>query len=183
MPESELREGTALEHSVARGRAHRRIDLFCPFPSGMNRYAEEVQARSIEWTRQFALVAEEAELERLGRSKISWLSACVFRRATPEALQVIADWTTLFCLLDDRTELAGLTLVELSAYLSHLLTAFREGTRPVPSQRRSRSRRHSSTCASGFSRWVRPSGCASSGRGSRSCSPAIYGRRSTAGRR
>jgi Terpene synthase family 2, C-terminal metal binding len=103
------------------------VELFCPFPSVVNPHAEAVHRQSLDWARRFRLLDAERDYQHLGGSKIGWLVARAFHNASQEELQIAADWTTLFCLIDDRTEESGLSPVGLSALFSRLLEAFRTG--------------------------------------------------------
>src|SRR5215813_11267152 len=75
------------------------VDLFCPFLPGLNPYAVEVQAESIQWAQRIGLLSTDEQVRHLARSKIAYLPARVFHIAPPEPLQRAADWTTLFCVL------------------------------------------------------------------------------------
>jgi hypothetical protein len=104
------------------------FELFCPFPSALHRDADLVQAQSVAWARRFHLLGTgERKYRALGEAMIARLVARSFPAAHRDGLQLAADWTTLFCLLDDKTELAGTGMVRLAALLSRLLDAFRDG--------------------------------------------------------
>jgi hypothetical protein len=49
-------------------------------------------------------VSSGVALDRLHRSRIAWLAARAYPRGEARLLQIAADWTTLFCLLDDAIE-------------------------------------------------------------------------------
>jgi 5-epi-alpha-selinene synthase len=102
------------------------IDLFCPFSPGLNPCAVEVQAESLQWAQRIGLLSTDEEVRRLARSKVAYLPARVFWIAPPELLQLAADWTTLFCILDDHVDVMVTTasLMKISDYLSRLLAAF-----------------------------------------------------------
>jgi 5-epi-alpha-selinene synthase len=102
------------------------LELYCPFDSGLNPYVEEVQSGSVDWAHRFGMIKEEHRA-KLHQSKIAWLTARGFPEADRDALQLAADWTTLFCLLDDRIEVREADPVGLSAYFLQLLTAFESG--------------------------------------------------------
>ncbi len=102
------------------------LELFCPFESGINPHADEVQAESIEWADRFGLIESDVHRAKLERSRIARLEALVFHTASREVLQLAADWTTLFCLLDDHVERDSLGPIELSAYLARVLSGFRD---------------------------------------------------------
>ena len=100
------------------------MELFCPFPSGLNSHAETVQRESVDWAVRSGLVPE-AQIARLEGAKIGWLNALVFHSAPLEVLRLAADWTTLFCALDDSVELFRRGPVELSAFLARALATLR----------------------------------------------------------
>lgn len=97
--------------------------LCVPFASALHPEVELIQARSVLWARDLGLVGEGAGLDRLRRSRIAWLAARAYPRGDVRTLQIAADWTTLFCLLDDHIErLPGAAAVaeELAALTARL---------------------------------------------------------------
>lgn len=97
--------------------------LGVPFAPAIHPEVEQVQARSLAWARALGLVTEGPALDRLRRSRIAWLAARAYPRGEPRTLQIAADWTTLFCLLDDHIErLPGAAAVadELAALAARL---------------------------------------------------------------
>ena len=104
------------------------FSLAYPIPAAaVNPHASLVQHRSVEWAASLALVQGEQQKSHLQRSKIAWLVGRAFPNAAPEGLQLASDWTTLFCLLDDRIEDPALHPLRAAALLSHWLKAFRDG--------------------------------------------------------
>jgi 5-epi-alpha-selinene synthase len=103
------------------------IELFCPFQSGLNPHVDVAQRESVNWAVRLRLVPKAAR-QRLDAARIAWLSAYVFHDAEPEILQLAADWTTLFCLLDDHVESKKLGPVRISAELSRLVAGFRRSS-------------------------------------------------------
>lgn len=102
--------------------------LYCPFPPLVHPYAPEVDQRTIEWAWAVGLVDESREA-RLRGSRIGWLVSRAFPQGHVYALQLAADWTTLFCLLDDGTEKIDEPL-QLERYLDTMLDVFRGTVRP-----------------------------------------------------
>lgn len=100
--------------------------LFCPFRSQVNPNMEVVQADSVKWVRAQGLLSDAKRCERLAKSKIGHLVGRSFPHASRETLQIAADWTTLFCLLDDRVEVLA-SPSRVDAFLSTLLADFRSG--------------------------------------------------------
>jgi 5-epi-alpha-selinene synthase len=104
------------------------FELFCPFPSALHRDVDVVQAQSVAWARRFHLLGtSERKYRALDEAQVARLVARSFPAADRDGLQLAADWTTLFCLIDDKTEVAGTSMVRLAALLSRLIDAFREG--------------------------------------------------------
>jgi 5-epi-alpha-selinene synthase len=90
--------------------------------------AAEIDQRAVEWAWAVGLVDESRET-RLRGSRIGWLVSRAFPQAHLYALQLAADWTTLFCLLDDGTEKIDEPL-QLERYLDSMLDVFRGTVRP-----------------------------------------------------
>lgn len=78
--------------------------LFCPFEAAIHADVDAVQTASVEWAHAHGLVTGERASMRLHASKIAWLVARAYPKGDRAALQIAADWTTLFCLLDDHIE-------------------------------------------------------------------------------
>jgi hypothetical protein len=113
------------EHESSRAVARAPSELYCPFRSGVNVNARAAQAASVEWASRMGLIRDQQQSARLEAAKIAWLEAFVLQTATLETLQLAADWTTLFCMLDDEVEGRKLGPIQLSTYLSSLMTEFR----------------------------------------------------------
>jgi 5-epi-alpha-selinene synthase len=103
------------------------FNLYCPFEPALNPNAEAAHDASVDWARRLGLVSSDAEVRYLDRSRIGWLVARAFPGAPLDELQLAADWTTLFCVLDDRTEADGLAPMRLAAFLARLLDVFKSG--------------------------------------------------------
>lgn len=104
-----------------------RVVLAQPGGSGLHAEVERVQAASVAWARGCGLVAA-AQVERLARARIAWLPARAYPRGDVEALQIAADWTTLFCLLDDHIE-GEASPEAVGRELEGLLALFEPGAR------------------------------------------------------
>jgi 5-epi-alpha-selinene synthase len=107
------------------------IVLYCPFPSKLHAEAAAVQVESVCWAERHGLAASDADAQRLARAKIAWLPASVFHDAPTDVLQLAADWTTLFCALDDHVDRLQQRLSPMltSEYLSRLLECFNRAAR------------------------------------------------------
>jgi 5-epi-alpha-selinene synthase len=96
--------------------------LYCPFPSRVNPSAALIDQRTVDWAWSVGLV-DESRATRLRGSRIGWLASRAFPDAQVFPLQLAADWTTLFCLLDDGTEKIDEPL-QLERYLTTMLEIF-----------------------------------------------------------
>jgi hydroxymethylglutaryl-CoA reductase len=97
--------------------------LYCPFESACSDLAHAVNEATLAWAASTGVVRTERGASKLRASRIGWLSARAFPHARREGLQLVSDWTALFCLLDDRCE--SLSPFQLSPVLAALLDAFR----------------------------------------------------------
>jgi hypothetical protein len=70
------------------------------------------------------MLPTEQHIRAAYKAKVGWLVARAFPTAMPRGLQLVADWTVLFCGLDDHIERLG-TADHVAAYLYHLLGVFR----------------------------------------------------------
>lgn len=106
-------------------------DLYCPFDPAVHPEAARVHAQSVAWARAMGLAPNEQQVKALHRAKVGWLVGRAFPIADHlVALQIAADWTTLFCLIDNHIEsIRGPTLSHV--YLKGLLNVFREGAPPL----------------------------------------------------
>lgn len=105
-------------------------DLYCPFDPAVHPQASVVHTASIAWARAMGLAREEKHVQALHKAKVGWLVARAFPIADKlDALQIAADWITLFCLIDNHIEsIRGPMLSHV--YLRSLLDVFREGAAP-----------------------------------------------------
>lgn len=106
-------------------------DLYCPFDPAVHPEAAQVHAESVAWARAMGLAPDEKQVKALHRAKVGWLVGRAFPIADHMvALQIAADWTTLFCLIDNHIEsIRGPALSHV--YLKGLLNVFREGAAPL----------------------------------------------------
>lgn len=93
--------------------------LHCPFPSSVSPHAEAVQRESVAWAQAFGIAGAPAAVAALERSRVGWLVARSVPSGALAELRLAADWTTFFCLLDDRVEgLRPMAAAELLTQLS-----------------------------------------------------------------
>lgn len=106
-------------------------DLHCPFSPAVHAEVEHIQARSVAWAREVGLCASPQAERRLRGAGIGRLPARAYPNGIQSIVQLAADWTTLFCLLDDHIErLAGPD--EVAACLAELADLLRDGGDPGP---------------------------------------------------
>jgi hypothetical protein len=84
-------------------RARAPLPLHRPFETSIHPDAGLLQVRSLEWAEGMGLVTGEA-VAKLASAKLGRLVARANPHGCPRVLQIAADWTTLFCELDDRLE-------------------------------------------------------------------------------
>jgi 5-epi-alpha-selinene synthase len=110
------------------------LELYCPFVLALNAHAAATQRRSIAWAKERGLVSDDASVSRLEKARIGQLEAFVFPDAPAELLDFAAQWTTLFCVVDDFVEDRRLGPLKLASYLSNALAGFRGErlTKPDP---------------------------------------------------
>lgn len=87
-------------HSAAVSRVP---ELHCPFPGGVHAEVGAINLATVAWAREVGLV-DGRGASKLAASKIGSLVARAYPRGEREPLQLAADWTTLFCVLDDAIE-------------------------------------------------------------------------------
>lgn len=118
------RNATALHLADARAPSSAKRPLHCPFEGGIHPDVERIQAHAVAWAIEQGLVSNEREAARLGASKVGWLVARANPTGERSAVELAADWTTFFCLLDDRIErLPGRDTI--GPYLARVLAALR----------------------------------------------------------
>ena len=98
--------------------------LYCPFSPEIHPDASSVHETSLRWAQALGMLSTEQHVRAAHQAKVGWLVARAFPTALPHGLQLIADWTLLFCSLDDHIEQLG-TAGAIEAYLQHLLDVFR----------------------------------------------------------
>ncbi len=94
--------------------------LHCPFSAALHPEVLAIQAHAVGWAVALGLVHGERAALHLDASKVGWLAARANPSGRRELVEIAADWTTFFCLLDDRIErLASPDIVD--SYLEEVL--------------------------------------------------------------
>src|SRR5262245_35535239 len=96
---------TSIARSDARRARHPHLHV--PFAVRVSPHADAVERASVEWAAACGLVTGAEGVRRLAAARTGRLAALGFPSLGREALQIAADWTTAFCLLDDHTEEAA----------------------------------------------------------------------------
>ncbi len=98
-----------------------------PFPSLVNRFAEQANDQNTLWAQTFGLLKTEAALARFRKAKFAWLVARTFPNARYEELCILANFNTWLFLHDDLCDEAQLgkqasDLQAVTDYFSEILT-------------------------------------------------------------
>jgi hypothetical protein len=83
-------------------------ELYCPFPSLVNRHADVVGQATIEWAGRHGLLTEPNLRYRLEAVRVGWLIARTNPTTSLDALQLLADWCTWLFLQDDQCDERGI---------------------------------------------------------------------------
>lgn len=83
-------------------------DLYCPFPSQINKYADVLEDYSLEWLRHFDLLANESAYQRFSKSKFFLLAAGTYPYCEFEELKITSDWHTWLFIWDDQCDMSDL---------------------------------------------------------------------------
>ena len=117
--------------SVSSARSLAIPELYCPFYPAVHPKAANVHNASVAWAMAMGLARDDKHVQALHKAKVGWLVARAFPIADQmDALQIAADWITLFCLIDNHIEsIRGPALSHV--YLKGLLNVFCDGAAPL----------------------------------------------------
>ncbi|MEG4572472.1 hypothetical protein QUA56_07195 [Microcoleus sp. N3A4] len=82
-------------------------DLYCPFPSARNQYADAAGQHTIEWVRFFNFFPDESAYQILCAANFQELAALTHPHASLEALEIFNDFLVWGFIADDQFEEAG----------------------------------------------------------------------------
>lgn len=121
----------ATQPAVTSARSLAIPELYCPFYPAVHPKAANVHNASVAWAMAMGLARDDKHVQALHNAKVGWLVARAFPIADQmDALQIAADWITLFCLIDNHIEsIRGPALSHV--YLKGLLNVFRDGAAPL----------------------------------------------------
>ncbi len=74
----------------------------CPFGNRISPHADAADLHSVRWAVRWGLPDGEAEAERLAATRVGRLAARTAPEASPEVVELLADWQTWLFLFDDR---------------------------------------------------------------------------------
>lgn len=92
-----------LELDLADSHAPVTRELFCPFVPAVHAEVDAVNTATVNWASAIGLV-DARTAPRLSASRVGSLVSRAYPEDAREPLQLAADWTTFFCLLDDVIE-------------------------------------------------------------------------------
>lgn len=103
-------------------------DIYCPFPSQISPYLEQVRRYTLEWVQSFNLVQKETALQYYLAADFSGFSCRVYPMASLEELFFINDWVSWIALFDDWFDDSRLGTQPAYMYQihQHLLTILQE---------------------------------------------------------
>jgi hypothetical protein len=77
-------------------------ELNCPFGSEISPYADEIDEHVLDWARRFALLTEQADIDRFGQAKVGRLAARTSPGSDKALLDLLASWQMWLFIFDDR---------------------------------------------------------------------------------
>jgi 5-epi-alpha-selinene synthase len=83
-------------------------ELYCPFPSQINKSADVLEEYSMEWLRRFNLLPNESIYQRFRKSKFFLLAAGAYPNCQLEELKIGNDWLSWVFIWDDQCDLSEL---------------------------------------------------------------------------
>ncbi|MFS0696856.1 terpene synthase family protein [Streptomyces nitrosporeus] len=79
-------------------------DIYCPFPQRSNPHVAHTRAHLDEWTRRTGLVHRESARARFEQADFGSFVGMVHPTASPEHLDLVADWFVWLFLVDDQLD-------------------------------------------------------------------------------
>lgn len=94
--------------------------LYCPFASKIHADASQAHEASVQWAQSMGMLPTEQHVRGAQNAKVGSLVARGFPTASRDGLQLVADWTVWFCMLDDHIE-EELRYADVEVYLTRML--------------------------------------------------------------
>ena len=83
-------------------------DLYCPFPSQINKHVDVLEDYALEWVTRFNLLRDELSYQRLYKSKFYFLAACAYPYSQLEELKIANDLLNWVFIWDDQCDVSDL---------------------------------------------------------------------------
>lgn len=83
-------------------------DLYCPFPSQINKHVDVLEGYALEWVTRFNLLKDELSYQRFRKSKFYLLAASTYPSCQLEELKIANDWICWLFLWDDQCDMSDL---------------------------------------------------------------------------
>jgi 5-epi-alpha-selinene synthase len=83
-------------------------DLYCPFPSHINKHVHVLEKYALEWVTRFNLLASKTGYQRFSKSKIFLLAASAYPECDLEELKIGNDWLSWVFIWDDQCDMSEL---------------------------------------------------------------------------
>ncbi|OCQ88971.1 terpene synthase [Nostoc sp. MBR 210] len=83
-------------------------DLYCPFPSQVNKYVDVLEDYAFEWVLSFNLLYDESTYQHFLKTNFFWLTASTYPHYQLEELKVGNDWLSWLFIWDDQCDLSDL---------------------------------------------------------------------------
>jgi 5-epi-alpha-selinene synthase len=109
-------------------------DIYCPFPSQISPYLEQVRSYTLEWVQRFHLVQQETVLQHYLAADLSQFSCRVYPNANVEELCFIDNWVSWITQFDDWFDDSGLGMRPGYIYRihQHLLAILQDPPLAIP---------------------------------------------------
>ncbi|MCC5637521.1 terpene synthase [Nostoc sp. CHAB 5844] len=83
-------------------------DLYCPFPSQINKYADVLEESALKWVLRFNLLTDDLTYQRFLKAKFYMLVALAYPYCQLEQLKVANDWMSWIFIWDDQCDMSTL---------------------------------------------------------------------------
>lgn len=83
-------------------------DLYCPFPSQINKHVDVLESHAMEWVMRFNLLKDEQSYQRFRKSKFYWLAASAYPNCQFEELKIANDVISWLFVWDDKCDISDL---------------------------------------------------------------------------
>lgn len=83
-------------------------DLYCPFPSQINKHVDVLEEYSMEWVLRFNLQASQLAYQRFSKSRFFLLAANAYPESNLDLLKIGNDWLSWVFIWDDQCDMSEL---------------------------------------------------------------------------